>query len=113
LIWTNKFPLNNIAFLLLLVVARWYALDGATKMFYTPECTKFWKVLYRLFHGKALRVMSGVKSSGRVLNKPSSVEKFDPQMTNINFAVPKVDAVRKFEPLGIIIWTFQGNYHTV
>jgi hypothetical protein len=47
--------------------------------------------------------MSGVKSSGQVLNKPSSVGKLDPQMTNINFAVPKVDAVIMFEPLGMDI----------
>jgi hypothetical protein len=31
-------------------------------MFYSDSCIKFWKVMYRLFHGKVLRFMSGIKS---------------------------------------------------
>jgi len=58
LIHEDKFPLNNISFLLLLEVVRWYSLTNTSQMFYSSETMKFWKVLFRLFHGKALRFMS-------------------------------------------------------
>ena len=62
LISQGKFPLQHIFCLLLLDVVGWYNCDNTSNMFYSPECMRFWKVLYRLFHGKALRFMSGRKS---------------------------------------------------
>ncbi|CAC5380555.1 unnamed protein product [Mytilus coruscus] len=103
LISVDKFPLNNISFLLLLEVARWYSLENTTKMFYSDQCMRFWKVLYRLFHGKALRFMQGVKSSGQILNKSTSRGQFDPQDTNINFAVPDIKTVNNYESCTIDI----------
>ena len=97
LIAIDKFPLHNISFLLLLEVARWYNLDNTTKMFYSDQCMQFWKVLYRFFHGKALRFMMGVKSAGQILDKSSSRGQFDPQNTNINFAVTDIKTVSNYE----------------
>ena len=54
---------------------------------------KFWKVLYRMFHGKALRFMSGTKSMGQVLRDSSHIGNYDPQETNINFAVPNSQTI--------------------
>ena len=66
-------------------------------MFYSEQCMQFWKVLYKLFHGKALRFMMGVKSCGQILDKSSSKGRFDPQNTDINFAVPDIKTVNNFE----------------
>ncbi|CAC5392110.1 unnamed protein product [Mytilus coruscus] len=82
---------------------RWYSLENTTKMFYSDQCMRFWKVLYRLFHGKALRFMQGVKSSGQILNKSTSRGQFDPQDTNINFAVPDIKTVNNYESCTIDI----------
>ena len=54
---------------------------------------KFWKVLYCMFHGKALRFMSGTKSVGQVLCDSSHIGNYDPQETNINFAVPNSQTI--------------------
>ena len=62
LIKTDKFPLHNISMLLFFEVVHWYSLDSTSQMVYSDECMKFWKVFYKLFHGKALQrpsVMSG------------------------------------------------------
>ena len=56
---------------------------------------KFSKVLYRMFHGKALRFMSGTKSVGQVLcdSSHTSIGNYDPQETNINSAVPNSQTI--------------------
>jgi hypothetical protein len=54
LINEEKLPLQNIALHLLFDVVRWYSVDYTSKMFYPDSCMKFWKVMYRLFHGKVL-----------------------------------------------------------
>ena len=97
LISKDKFPLHNISFLLLLDVVRWYSVPNTSNMFYSEQCLKFWKVVYRLFHGKVLRFMSGQKSGGQILDATTSRGNFDPQITSINFAVPSISTVRSFE----------------
>ncbi|XP_076094128.1 uncharacterized protein LOC143064860 [Mytilus galloprovincialis] len=97
LIAEDKFPLHNISFRLLLEVVRWYSVDNTSKMFYSESTLKFWKVMYRLFHGKVLRFMAGIKSVGQVVNIPSSKGEYDPQDTQINFAVPSTASISKFD----------------
>ena len=41
--------------------------------------------------------MMGVKSAGQILDKSSSRGQFDPQNTNINFAVPDIKTVNNYE----------------
>ena len=60
---------------------------------------KFWKILYKLFHGKALRFMSGAKSAGRIIDGSTSKGLYHPQRTSINFAVPNVSSVNNFDAL--------------
>ena len=93
----DKFPLHNISFLLLLEVARWYSLDNTTKMFTLTSVCNFGKFFTDCSMEKALRFMMGVKSAGQILDKSSSRGQFDPQNTNINFAVPDIKTVNNYE----------------
>ena len=60
LVCNNKFPLTNIALLLFLDAVRWYGLPITSMMTYKEDTMKFWRVVYRLFHGKVFRFMFGV-----------------------------------------------------
>jgi hypothetical protein len=108
LITEEKLPLQNIALHLLFDVVKWYSVDNTSTMFYSDSCMKFWKVMYRLFHGKVLRVMSGIKSAGQVIKDVSSKRSYDRQTTSINFAVPNTNSICQFNttetkiPPGII-----------
>ena len=82
------FPLRNIAYILFLDVVNWYSLDTTTHMRYQPTSMNFWKVGYRLFHGKFLRFMSGEKSMGHLIENPDDKGCIDPSYSCINFAVP-------------------------
>ena len=97
LVSEEKFPLQNIALHLLLDVAKWYSLENTSQMLYSETCMKFWKVMYRLFHGKILRFMSGLKSSGQVVENITSKGVYDPKETSINFAVPSLNALQKVD----------------
>jgi hypothetical protein len=56
-------------------------------MRYNPKCVKFWQIGYRLFHGKFLRFMSGLKHLGHVVGGVSEKGDFNPAESSINFAV--------------------------
>ena len=47
-----------------------------------------WQIGYRLFHGKFLRFMSGIRNFGRVLDGTSERGFFDPLKSKVNCAVP-------------------------
>ena len=95
----GRFPLHNIALTLLLDVARWYSLETTTRMTYPKESIRFWKVMYRLFHGKALRFMAGSKSTGNVITAEEKRGAFNPQKASINFAVPHQNIISNFQPV--------------
>ena len=68
LVATNRFPLDNICYLLFLDVVQWFSSSQTSQMRYFQEETlNFWKVGYRLFHGKFLRFMGGPKNSGQIV----------------------------------------------
>jgi hypothetical protein len=69
LVCNKKFPLTNISFLLFLDVVRWYSLPRTSMMTYKDDTMKSWRVIYRLFHGKILRFLSGLKSTGRGVHR--------------------------------------------
>ena len=79
MICNGKFPLKNIAFLLLLDVVRWYSLNKTSEMTYSEDTMKFWKVIYRIFHGKLLRFMSDSKSTGDGKDNRAKGGCLDPQ----------------------------------
>ena len=88
LIHSGNFPLENIWYLLFLDLVDWHSCDTTIRMRYRPETVKFWQIGYRLFHGKFLRFMSGLRSLGQVLDKSSDKGLFDPLESKGNFVVP-------------------------
>ena len=65
-----SFPMDNIAFFLKLFldVVKWHNSESTTLMRY--ECSavnKFWRIGYKIVHGKWLRFMSGPKNKGDIV----------------------------------------------
>ena len=80
----GTFPMDNIAFQLFLDVAEWFSLDNTLGMRYSDQVTRFWRMGYKLFHGKFLRFIGGFKNMGETGNS------YNPLDSKINFAVPDV-----------------------
>ena len=93
----GRLPLDNIALLLLLEVARWYSLDNTSNMFYWPTTQLFWKVGYKLFHGRFLRFMQGEKNEGTEVSGTEEPGAHNPTLSSINFAVPNTSTIRNFQ----------------
>jgi len=70
----GTFPVDNIAFLLFLDVVKWYGKSNTLAMRYDETVCKFWRVGYKLFHGKFLRFMSGPKNKGQLIFGQSKTE---------------------------------------
>ena len=66
LLASGTFSLHNICYLLFLDIVGWFSCDSTTHMRYGHETVKFWQIGYRLFHGKFLRFMSGIRNFGQV-----------------------------------------------
>ena len=66
-------------------------------MRYQRETTQFWQLGYRLFHGKFLRFMSGLRNFGQVLNAEARQGDMVPEDSRINFAVPAVNNLYREE----------------
>jgi hypothetical protein len=88
LIASGTFPLHNICYLLFLDIVEWFSCDSTTHMSYAHETVKFWQIGYRLFHGKFLRFMSGIRNFGQVLDGTSEKGFFDSLKSKVNCAVP-------------------------
>jgi len=87
---TRELPLNNIAHLLFLDVCRWYSCENTVTMKYSHEIKQFWLLGYRIFHGKFLRYMCGIRHTGDVKTATTSKSMYSPSQSNINFAVPDI-----------------------
>ena len=85
---SGKLSPLNIAFLLCLERAKWQSLKSTTQMRFREVTKKFWLVVYRLLKGKGLRFFSGPKNYGQVISKVTTRGKYDPDKSEINFAVP-------------------------
>lgn len=79
----DKLPLSNVAFLLFKDVVEWYSIDDTRQMRYSAEVRQFWRIGLKLFKGKFLRFMSGMKNKGQDVSRLIS-----PEESSINFAVP-------------------------
>ncbi|XP_035687318.1 uncharacterized protein LOC118423289 [Branchiostoma floridae] len=101
LVEAGKFPLDNICFHLWCEVVDWYNLDtSSTGMRYSPVTKTFWKIGWRLFGGRFLRLMSGNRGIGQVLTGNASIGQCPTSGTSINFAVPSAEILSKFQPYG-------------
>ncbi|MEW8548751.1 MAG: hypothetical protein AB2693_35060, partial [Candidatus Thiodiazotropha sp.] len=88
LLANKELPMNNICFLLFTDLVEWFSCNNTSMMRYQAETVQFWRIGYRLFHGKFLRFMSGLRNSGQVLDKEAERGDLDPTDSRINFAVP-------------------------
>jgi hypothetical protein len=79
LVKNDKFPPNQIAYLLFVDVIRLLASNDIRHMRYSDEIKLFWRIGSKLFHGRFLRIMSGQKSIAEFLSD---------HRTPFNFAVP-------------------------
>ena len=66
LVKEDKFPLDNISFLLFLETTRFYSQKHTSEMWYYTETKRFWKTGYRPFHGKFLYYMDGPRNVDQV-----------------------------------------------
>lgn len=69
LIAEEKFPFDNLSFLLFMDVVRFLSLGNSSGMRYDDKIKQFWKIGYRLFHGKWLKFMGGPKHTGTVFDR--------------------------------------------
>lgn len=94
---TGKFPLNNIAFQLWCDVVDWYGNADTRQMRYSPDTLQFFWVGKKLFGGRFIRFMSGMKNETQQLSGSSSL---DPQLSKVNFACPSENVLADFNPFG-------------
>ena len=94
LVKSGNFPLENIAFKLFLDIVRWFSVDNSSLMRYNKSTKDFWRLGYRLFHGRFLRFMSGFKHIGSIVDGRTARGVFNPQASRVNFAVPDVSIIR-------------------
>ena len=76
LIANNKFPMDNIAFLLFLDVVRWYSKDNTVAMRYDDSVSKFWRIGFKSIHGRFLRFLRGPKHNGQIVFQESQTSYF-------------------------------------
>ena len=104
----GKFPLDNMAFQLFTDVIKWYSCKSTCEMRYSRQSKIFWKLGYRLFGGRFLHCMGGMKNFGHVVLDKGNKGNLDPLSSEINFAVPSPDVLRNFDP-----YSLQGNQQDV
>ena len=92
MVMEGKFPLDIISLRLFLETVRFIDLKDQASMRYSDQTKRFWKTGYRLFHGRFLLFMGGVKSGNDADTR-----------AQINFAVPSTDSLANFNIGGIDI----------
>ena len=88
LIRNQTFPFGNIAFLLFMDVCKFWDNANSSSMRYSETVKKFWRIGYRIFHGKWLRFMGGPKHGGSLIGGECDRGSYDPKESSINFAIP-------------------------
>lgn len=94
---TGKFPLNNIAFQLWCDVVDRYDNKDTRQMRYSLDTLKFFWVGKKLFGGRFIRFMGGMKNEKQQLTGSSSL---DPHLLKVNFACPDEKILADFNPFG-------------
>lgn len=97
LVSENKFPLTNIAFSLWCDVVSWYSTSDTRHMRYSADTLKFFWVGRKLFGGRFVRFMSGMKNETSFL---TDCDRLDPHQSKINFACPSENILRDTNPFG-------------
>lgn len=88
LVCKGLFDFENIAFHLFMDVVRFLGCENTSSMRYGDNSKLFWRIGFKLFHGKFLRFMSGPKSLGQVVEGSSESGRLVSSDAKVNFAVP-------------------------
>ena len=91
LVSQDRFPLDNIAFLLFLDTVRFFGCENPTTMRYRSITKPFWNTDRNLFHNKFLYFMGGPRSIGQ------EEIPYDSQFSRINFAVPDTKSLNEYK----------------
>lgn len=94
----GHFPTNNIAFSLFCDVVEWFSKDDSRHMRYSDSTLQFFWIGRKLFGGRFLRFMSGMKNETDQLTNATT--HFDPLKSRINFACPSESILRDLNPFG-------------
>ncbi|WAR15144.1 hypothetical protein MAR_005249, partial [Mya arenaria] len=94
----DKFPLNNIAFLLWSEIVHWFDQPNTSRMRYCDDTKQFWKTGWRLFGSRFVHFMSGFKNKNEIMQGISQKSQHSPTTSNVNFAVPDIKILRSFDP---------------
>lgn len=94
----GHFPTNNIAFSLFCDVVEWFSKDDSRHMRYSNSTLQFFWIGRKLFGGRFLRFMSGMKNETDQLTNATT--HFDPLKSRINFACPSESILRDLNPFG-------------
>ena len=94
----NRFRMQNIVWLLFLDVVNFVDSGNTVAMTYNNRVTVlFWKIGYKLMHGKFLRYCGGFKNQGQVISGETEKGYYLPENASINFVVPDLKALQKDE----------------
>ena len=83
------FPTNNLAYRLFLDVLNFYNTRNIHATRYDEKTKRFWMLGFRLFRGKFIRFMGGLKSTNSDQTKTSPLD------SDINFLVPDVRTLQR------------------
>ena len=67
-------------------------------MRYMDKTKVFWKLGWCIFGGKFIRFLSGFKNEGQVVQGETMKGNFKQEVSDINFAIPRLDILRDFCP---------------
>ncbi len=94
LVAQGKYPLKCIALPCWLDTVKWYTCESTSQMTYRKDTQEYFRMVYSILHGKGINLMAGVKSLGQILNGNDQRGQIDPQLSQINFAIPDVSVLR-------------------
>ena len=99
---------SNIAFHLILDVARFYSLESIASMRYSEESMDFWLTVFKLFKRKGVNFFRGFKGEG--LGGQGGV--ISPRDCAINFAVPSDSTLKEESAMykDDNIWQLRGLF---
>ena len=97
MVLNKQFPLDNVAFSLFTDVITWFSKDDSRGMRYSQPALKFFWLGKKLFGGRFVRFMSGLKNETDLLKGNTTL---NPTDSKINFACPSEYVLTNLNPLG-------------
>ena len=86
----GSFPFENRAFFLFMDVCRFLSCKNTSRIGYSDKVKHFWRIGYRLFHGKWLKFMRGPKFTGTLTTGQSHKGIFSPADAKIKNEGPMI-----------------------